>query len=149
MQIWEIAIRFGFFFLVAMAGIATKEKHRAFRSRISLLEHTQRLEKQIIEVSEYEQQRMGTIYMTGCVNFWRRSVVRPARCGWIWRSAAWQNYSVTAAEIEKLLGESVAAAFRDLAHGLVPVQLDEGGLPAALHEFTAIHQSLVPPGMQL
>ena len=58
-QAWEIAIRFVFFFLVAVAGIATKEKHRASSARIELLEHARRLEKEIIEVSEYEQQRIG------------------------------------------------------------------------------------------
>src|SRR5947209_2649418 len=46
-QAWEIAVRFAFFLLVAFAGISMRERQCASRARISLLEHTQRLEKQI------------------------------------------------------------------------------------------------------
>src|SRR5437773_7771997 len=42
-QGWEIAIRFAFFFLVAVAGIAICERQRTSAARISLLEHTQKL----------------------------------------------------------------------------------------------------------
>src|SRR6266436_2022712 len=110
-QAWEISIRFAFFFLVALAGIATKERHRASVARIRLLEHSRRLEQQIIEVSEYEQQRIGRDLHDGLCQY-------------------------LAAEIQKLIEESVKQA-RNLAHGLMPVQLDEAGLPAALQELTA------------
>src|SRR5437899_5237405 len=46
-QVWEIAIRFAFFFLVALAGIAFRERQHASSARIALLEHTRKLEKQI------------------------------------------------------------------------------------------------------
>src|SRR5207237_6051363 len=46
-QAWEIAIRFAFFFIVALAGIAMRERQAASDARIDLLEHTQRLRKQI------------------------------------------------------------------------------------------------------
>jgi signal transduction histidine kinase len=41
------------------------------------------------------------------------------------------------------LNDSVRQA-RDLSHGLVPVQLDETGLPAALHELAATTTRLLP-----
>lgn len=135
-QASEIAIRFAFFFLVAVAGIATKEQHQAAKARIALLEHAQRLEKQIIEVSEYEQQRIGRDLHDGLCQFL-------AAVGCVATSLKIdleaQNLSepaASAAEIEKLLSESVKQA-RNLAHGLVPVQLDEAGLPAALEELAA------------
>jgi len=135
-QASEIAIRFAFFFLVAAAGIATKEQHQAAKARIALLEHAQRLEKQIIEVSEYEQQRIGRDLHDGLCQFL-------AAIGCVATSLKIdleaQNLSepaASAAEIEKLLSESVKQA-RNLAHGLVPVQLDEAGLPAALEELAA------------
>jgi len=135
-QASEIAIRFAFFFLVAVAGIATKEQHQAAKARIALLEHAQRLEKQIIEVSEYEQQRIGRDLHDGLCQFL-------AAIGCVATSLKIdleaQNLSepaASAAEIEKLLSESVKQA-RNLAHGLVPVQLDEAGLPAALEELAA------------
>src|SRR5437764_8912524 len=68
-QAWEIAVRFAFFFLVGLAGIAMREQQRASNARIALLEHTQRLEKQIIEVSEYEQQRIGRDLHDGLCQF--------------------------------------------------------------------------------
>src|SRR5881398_3612484 len=113
-QVWEISIRFAFFFLVALAGIATKERHQASSARIKLLEHSRRLEQQIIEVSEYERQRIGRDLQEGGL----------------------EKLAATAGEIEKHLTESVKQA-RILAHGLVPVQFDEAGLPAALQELAA------------
>src|SRR5205807_194161 len=47
-----------------------------------------------------------------------------------------EKLAATAGEIEKHLTESVKQA-RILAHGLVPVQFDEAGLPAALQELAA------------
>src|SRR5467141_3778373 len=135
-QAWELAIRFAFFFLVGVAGIAMREQQRASNARISLLEHAQRLEKQIIEVSEYERQRIGRDLHDGLCQFL-------AAIGCVATSLKIdleaQNLSepaASAAEIEKLLSESVKQT-RNLAHGLVPVQLDEAGLPAALEELAA------------
>ena len=69
-QAWEIAIRFAFFFVVAVAGIGIRERQRASTARISLLEHTQKLEKQIIEVSEYEPECLFTLHgLSGPVRF--------------------------------------------------------------------------------
>src|SRR6202030_2527950 len=51
--------------------------------------------------------------------------------------------AASASEIEKLLSESVKQA-RDLSHGLVPVQLDEAGLPAALQELAFTTSRLLP-----
>jgi two-component system CheB/CheR fusion protein len=53
------------------------------------------------------------------------------------------EYSDKAGEIEKLLNESVKQA-RDLSHGLVPVQLNDSGLPAALSELAATTTRLLP-----
>ncbi|MEY2526200.1 MAG: hypothetical protein QOE73_971 [Verrucomicrobiota bacterium] len=135
-QAWEIAIRFAFFFLVALAGIATREQQRASKARISLLEHARKLEQQIIDVSDYEQQRIGRdlhdglcqcLAAIGCATTSLRMDLEEQRL---------ERLAATAAEIEKLLGESVKQA-RDLAHGLVPVQLNEAGLPAALQQLSA------------
>jgi signal transduction histidine kinase len=132
-QAWEIAIRFAFFFLVALAGIATREQQRASNARISLLEQTRRLEKQIIEVSEYEQQRIGRDLHDGLCQYLAGvgCAVRSLKVDLERRSL--RELAASAAEIEKLLEESVKQS-RALAHGLVPVQLDEAGLPAALQE---------------
>src|SRR6266513_2891525 len=119
-QAWEIAIRFAFFLLVGLAGIGIREKQHAANARISLLQHAQRLEKQIIEVSEYEQQRIGRDLHDGLCQFLAAIGYAVTSLKLNLQERGLANLSATAAEIEKLLGESVKQA-RDLAHGLVPV----------------------------
>jgi two-component system CheB/CheR fusion protein len=54
-----------------------------------------------------------------------------------------EKLAANASEIEKLISESVKQA-RDLSHGLVPVQLNEAGLPAALNELAVSTSRLLP-----
>jgi signal transduction histidine kinase len=142
-QAWEIAIRFAFFLLVGLAGIAMREQQRASNARISLLEHTQRLEKQIIEVSEYEQRRIGRDLHDGLCQFLAAIGCAATSLKIELKEQRLDRLAANANEIEKLLSESVKQA-RDLAHGLVPVQLDEAGLPAALDELAASTTRLLP-----
>jgi signal transduction histidine kinase len=140
-QAWEIAIRFAFFFLVALAGIAVREQHRASSARISLLEHARKLEQQLIEVSEYEQQRIGRDLHDGLCQYLAGVGCAATSLKIDLERRGLRDLAVTAAEIEKLLEESVKQA-RTLAHGLVPVQLDETGLPAALQELVSSSRRL-------
>ena len=142
-QAWEITIRFAFFMLVGLAGIGMREKQRASNARISLLEHTQRLEKQIIEVSEYEQQRIGRDLHDGLCQFLAAIGCAATSLKIDLKEKGLDKLAANAAEIERLLSESVRQA-RDLSHGLVPVQLDEAGLPAALNELAASTSRLLP-----
>src|SRR5438067_1630082 len=142
-QAWELAIRFAFFFLVGVAGIAMREQQRASNARISLLEHTQRLEKQIIEVSEYEQQRIGRDLHDGLCQFLAAVGCAATSLKIDLKETGLDKLAANASEIENLLSESVKQA-RDLSHGLVPVQLDEAGLAAALRELTASTNRLLP-----
>ena len=133
---WEIAVRFAFFLVVALAGIAMRERHRASRARIGLLERTQRLEKQIIEVSEYEQQRIGRDLHDGLCQFLAAigCAVTSLRTELTQRGL--NELASKADEVERLLSDSVDQA-RDLSHGLLPVQFEENGLSAALQELAA------------
>jgi signal transduction histidine kinase len=140
-QGWEIAIRFAFFFLVGLAGTALKERYRASYARISLLEHARRLEQQIIEVSEYEQQRIGRDLHDGLCQYLAGVGCAATSLKIDLERRRLPKLATTAAEIEKLLEESVKQA-RTLAHGLVPVQLDDAGLPGALQELVALTRRL-------
>ena len=142
-QAWEIAVRFAFFLLVALAGIATREQQRASNARISLLEHNQRLEKQIIEVSEYEQQRIGRDLHDGLCQFLAAIGCAATSLKIDLEGKGLDQLAKNASEIEKLLSESVKQA-RDLSHGLVPVQLDDAGLPAALQELAESTSRMFP-----
>ena len=142
-QTWEIAIRFAFFFLVGLAGIAMRERQGASNARISLLEHNQRLEKQIIDVSEYEQQRIGRDLHDGLCQFLAAIGCVATSLKTDLKERGLDKLAVSASEIEKLLSESVKQA-RDLSHGLVPVHVDEAGLPAALQELAVTTSRLLP-----
>jgi signal transduction histidine kinase len=142
-QGWEIAIRFGFFFLIGLAGIAIRERQSASHARIALLEHTQKLEKQIIEVSEYEQQRIGRDLHDGLCQFLAAIGCATSALKIDLKEKGFSNLAAKAGEIEKHLSEAVDQA-RDLSHGLIPVQLDEAGLTAALHELAASTSRLLP-----
>src|SRR5438128_9559531 len=133
---WEIAIRFVFFFLIALSGIATKERHRASSARIALLEHARKLEQQIIEVSEYEQQRIGRDLHDGLCQYLAGVGCAATSLKIDLERRGLAELATSAADIEKLLEESVKEA-RTLAHGLVPVELDEAGLNAALQELVS------------
>src|SRR5437588_6200009 len=123
-QAWEIAIRFAFFFLVGLAGIAMRERQSASSARIELLEHTQKLEKQIIEVSEYEQQRIGRDLHDGLCQFLAAIGCAATSLKMDLEEKRLRELASKAGEIENLLGESVKQA-RDLSHGLIPVQLND------------------------
>src|SRR5919201_1248934 len=112
---WEISIRFAFFFLVALAGIATKERRRASFARIKLLEHSRQLEQQIIEVSEYEQQRIGRDLHDGLCQHLAAVGCAASSLKVELEALGLDKLAATAPEIEKLLGESVRQA-RNLAH---------------------------------
>jgi signal transduction histidine kinase len=142
-QAWEMVIRFAFFFLTGLAGIAMRERQRASSARIELLEHAQRLEKQIIEISEYEQQRIGRDLHDGLCQFLAAIGCAASSLKRDLKEHGQNALATKATEIEKLLSESVEQA-RDLSHGLVPVQLDDTGLPAALHELAASTSRLLP-----
>jgi signal transduction histidine kinase len=142
-QASEIAIRFAFFFLVAVAGIAWKDKYHASSARISLLERTRTLEKQIIEISEYEQQRIGRDLHDGLCQFLAAIGCVATSLKMDLHQQELEKLAATAGEIEELLDESVKQA-RDLAHGLVPVQLGDAGLPSALQELAGQIQQKQP-----
>src|SRR5947208_8198143 len=142
-QAWEIAIRFAFFLLVGLAGIGMREKQSASNARILLLEHAQTLEKQIIEVSEYEQQRIGRDLHDGLCQVLAAIGCAATSLKVDLKEKGLDKLAANAGEIEKLISESVKQA-RDLSHGLVPVQLDEAGLPAALNELAVSTSRLLP-----
>lgn len=142
-QAWEIGIRFGFFLLVGVAGIGMRERYHASEARISLLEHNQRLEKQIIEVSEYEQQRIGRDLHDGLCQLLAAIGCAANALKVDLEERRLKGLATKAGEIEKLISDSVKQA-RDLSHGLVPVHLDDAGLPAALQELASSTSRLLP-----
>src|ERR1700719_466006 len=56
---WEIGRHFGTCLAVAVAGSALRTKSDSAAARIALLERSQRLENEIVNISEAEQRRIG------------------------------------------------------------------------------------------
>src|SRR5213080_3418588 len=69
-QAWELAIRFAFFFLVGVAGIAMREQQRAS----NCLSTRSASKSRSLKSASTNNSESGEIFMMGSANFWRRSV---------------------------------------------------------------------------
>jgi signal transduction histidine kinase len=135
-RVWEPLARFGYFGFVAGAGSALKRQHVAVQSRIALLEHSQQLERQIIEISEREQRRLGRDLHDGLCQYFAAVGCASASLRSDLATAGMTEEAAVAAEVTELLEQGVGQ-IRDLARGLMPVQMYEAGLAAALEQLAA------------
>jgi signal transduction histidine kinase len=135
LRLWDSVVRLIFFGLILFAGWSIKRQRYEARARIELLERSQNLEDEIINISEREQQRIGRdLHDDVCqylaaigltVTMLKRelektSSIQPSRLG----------------EITDHLRDA-ATRVRQLARGLSPVDRDEGGLESALEDLAA------------
>ena len=135
LRLWDAVVRLIFFGLILFAGWSIKRQRYEVRTRIELLERSQNLEDEIINISEREQQRIGrdlhddicqylaAIGLTVTMlkqELEKTSLIQPSRLG----------------EIADHLRDA-ATRVRQLARGLSPVDQDEGGLESALEELAA------------
>lgn len=136
LAIWEPSVRFVYFGFVAIGGAALKDKQSAAQARIALLEHSQRLEHEIIEISEREQRRIGRDLHDGLCQYLAAigCAAGGLRADLLQRGMA--KEAAIAEELTELLRNSVVQT-RDLARGLVPVPMDQAGLAFALEELAA------------
>ena len=134
-RVWNAIVRLMFFCLVMFAGWIFKQQRDSIRARVELLERSQRLEREIIDISEREQQRIGRDLHDGVCQYLAA----------IGLSAAILNRDLEressiraqkAGEIANQLQDALKRT-RDLARGLSPVDRDEGGLESALNELAS------------
>lgn len=124
-QTWETLVRLGYFLLFVVAGSAIK-------SRFELFARSERLEQEIIRISEREQRRIGQDLHDGiCQYFAAIGFTAGAAKGRLERAGSPEAKAV--GEIQDLILSGVQET-RALARGLFPVQNDEWGLPSALSE---------------
>ena len=127
-RVWEPLARFGYFGFVAAAGSALKRQHVAVQSRITLLEHSQRLERQIIEISEREQRRVGRDLHDGLCQYFAAVGCASASLRSDLAAGGIAEEAAVAAEVTEMIEQGVAQ-IRDLARGLMPVQMYRLALP--------------------
>lgn len=135
-RVWEPLAQFGYFGFVAGTGSALKRQHVAAQSRIALLEHSQRLERQITEISEREHRRVGRDLHDGLCQYFAAVGCASASLGSDLAASGITEEAALAAELTELIEQGVAQ-IRDLARGLMPVQMYEAGLAAALEQLAA------------
>jgi signal transduction histidine kinase len=134
-QAWNVAVRTGFFFAVSIAGTASRQRQRAADARIQLLERAQELEHQVIEVSEYEQQRIGRDLHDGLCQYLAAIACSASSLQHKLETRGLPDFARSAGELAELLSNGVIET-RNLSHGLMPVEIGHGGLAVALRELT-------------
>jgi signal transduction histidine kinase len=134
-RLWEAVVRLMFFGLVLFAGWSVKRQRDETRARIELLERSQQLEKEIIGISEREQERIGRDLHDGvcqylaAIGFTASMLKRDLE-------KTSQSQASRVGEVASHLRDA-AAQVRQLARGLSPVDRDEGGLESALEELAS------------
>ena len=141
-RVWEISIRSGFFFAVAIAGTSVREQQDAAQAKIALLEHSRALEQQIIEVSEYEQRRIGRDLHDGLCQYLAAVACSASSLRRELDEQQLPQFASRAGELAELVSNGVVET-RNLSHSLMPVEIGHGGLAVALQELADSTHRLV------
>ena len=132
-EIWETFIRIAFFVFVAIGAASLKREHDEAETRIALLEHSRQLEREIVEISEREQRRIGRDLHDGICQTQAALACAAASLNGDLTRKNLTDEARRADELAKRLRDAIAET-RNLARGLVPVQMEEMGLASALEE---------------
>ena len=131
-QIWDAIVRWMFFLLVMALASAVRRERDANRARIELLERSAELEREIINISEREQERIGCDLHDGLGQY----LVAIGMSADSLKDDLEKDSLQGAKEAHKIadLLHDAVVQIRDISRGLSPVDRDEGGLEAALEE---------------
>jgi len=133
---YRMGVRLFFFLFISAGGSSLRKQRDMIRAQIELLERSQQLEREIIRISEREQQRIGQDLHDGLCQYLAAVSCAATSLKNDLQKHALQPESDSAAEIAELLKQGVNQT-RDLSRGLFPVQNDEEGLESALNELAA------------
>jgi len=137
---WALVNREFYFCVVVFAVTAVRNKQDADAARIQMLEERRQLERDIVSVSEHEQQRIGRDLHDGlCQHL--------AAIGCAARVLAddLQGQTLASAHDAAMIEESIQQAVleaRNLAHGISPVHVDHDGLASALADLARMTSKL-------
>jgi signal transduction histidine kinase len=139
---WETGVRLFMFLFSALSGALIKAHYVHTKDRIELLERSQRLEKEIIAASEQEQRRLGQDLHDGICQRLTALRYSVSSLHADLRDAGFKKWALVAQDLRECLKESVNQV-RDLARGLVPVEIDDIGLEAALEQLMSSSSRLL------
>jgi signal transduction histidine kinase len=129
---WDAIAKLIFFVLVLLTAWSVRRQRDEARERIELLEHSQRLEDEIINISENEQQRIGRDLHDGVCQY----LAAIGFTASMFKQELEKRSKSDALRMEDIVFHlrDAAARVRQLARGLSPVDCDEGGLELAFDE---------------
>jgi signal transduction histidine kinase len=135
LRAWDTLVRLMFFGLVLVTFWSVRKQRDDARARILLLERSQRLEDEIINISEREQQRIGRDLHDGVCQY----LVAIGFTASMLKQELEKRSKSDASRVEEIAGylRDAASRVRQLARGLSPVDRDEGGLETAFEELAA------------
>src|SRR5690349_21837507 len=131
MRGWETFRHIGFFLVVAWAASALRSKNDIATARIALLERSQRLEREIVGISEAEQRRIGQDLHDGLCQYLAALSCSATSLRDDLHALRLSAEANTAAELANQLRDAVVQT-RDLARGLAPAHVSQVGLVLAL-----------------
>ncbi len=129
---WAMINREFYFCVLVFAVNAVRKRQEADAAHIRMLEERRQLELDILKVSEHEQQRIGQDLHDGLCQ-----QLAAIGCAVHALAEELHAHQMPAAKDAALVEEAVKQAVtdaRDLARGIFPVHVDEGGFTAALKE---------------
>lgn len=129
--VWEVTRHGGFILIVAIVGSALRAKSDIAAERIALLEHSQRLEREIVNISEVEQRRIGQDLHDGLCQYLAGLTCSASSLRDDLQKLNLQSDANAADELVTLLQDAVVQT-RDLARKLVPAHVSRLGLVLAL-----------------
>jgi signal transduction histidine kinase len=132
-EAWEVVMRLGFFIFVAIGSSALRARRDIAEARIALLEHSRRLEKEIVTISERERERIGQDLHDGLCQYLAAIGCAAAALESDLERLQLSDKAKLAGEVRALLEDAVMQT-RNLARGLVPVETSANGLASALEE---------------
>jgi signal transduction histidine kinase len=134
-EAWEVVMRLGFFIFVAIGSSALRARRDIAEARIALLEHSRRLEREIVTISERERERIGQDLHDGLCQYLAAIGCAAAALESDLERLQLSDKARLAGEVRTLLEDAVMQT-RNLARGLVPVETSANGLASALEELT-------------
>lgn len=132
-EAWETFILIAFFIFIAIGSSSVRDQRDVAAGRIALLEHSQRLEREIIGISEREQRRIGQDLHDGICQYLAALGCAAASLRGDLEKLDLAAEAKVAGELSTLLQDAVVQT-RDLARGLAPVHMDNADLELALED---------------